>query len=70
VPPLLTKAVAEEIIKVLQIKPELPSLIIECGDENLLYWKMREAAQFFKVSPHTIAPRIRQTKDLTYALAG
>jgi DNA (cytosine-5)-methyltransferase 1 len=60
VPPLLAKAVAQEIIRVLQIKPELPSRMIECGDENFLYWTMSKAAQFFAVHPHTIKPRIRR----------
>ncbi len=63
VPPLLAKAVAKEIIRVLQVKPELPSRMIAWGDENYLYWKMREAAQFFEVHPHTIEPRMRRIKD-------
>jgi len=69
VPPLLAKAVAEEIIKVLQIKLELPTTAIEWGNESLLHWRMGKAAQFFAVHPHTIEPRIRQTKNLVYLQA-
>lgn len=60
VPPLLAKAVAQEIRKVLGIE----SLAIEhwynLGEEKLLKLEMSKAAQLYGVDPHVIAPRIKK----------
>jgi DNA (cytosine-5)-methyltransferase 1 len=60
VPPLLAKAVAEEIIKALGIIPNRPKLIYELGDRYLLQLNMSAAAKHFQVDPHGIEPRIRK----------
>ncbi|MEA5620066.1 DNA cytosine methyltransferase [Cronbergia sp. UHCC 0137] len=59
VPPLLAKAVATEIIKVLGVKLEQPKLVQDLGDISLLTGDMSQAAKYFGVNPHVIEPRIR-----------
>lgn len=59
VPPLLAKAVAQEIVKVLPVKPYGSHEPLAAGELRFLRWTMREAAQFFAVPAHTIAPRLR-----------
>lgn len=62
VPPLLAKAIASEIIKVLSIKPKKPEEILELGDEKLLNFNMSQAAGYYGVDPHTIEPRVRKSR--------
>ncbi len=64
VPPLLAKAVASELIKVLNIRPIKPKKSLQSSEQKLLKLKMTEAANLFGVDPHIIEPRIRQSKGL------
>ena len=59
VPPLLARAVASEIIKILGIQPEKPFEKMELGDEDLLGMNMSEAAKKFGVSDSVVAKRHR-----------
>ncbi|MBR8839774.1 MAG: DNA cytosine methyltransferase [Stigonema ocellatum SAG 48.90 = DSM 106950] len=64
VPPLLAKAVALEIIKVLDIKPYKPAIIQELRNETLLTIDMSEAAKYYGVNRHVIEPRVRTHSTL------
>ncbi|MEY3868404.1 MAG: hypothetical protein RLZZ338_2295 [Cyanobacteriota bacterium] len=57
VPPLLGKAVASEIIRVLGVTPTKPRKKIDLGNEDLLKLKMSQAAQNYRVPSDIIAPR-------------
>jgi DNA (cytosine-5)-methyltransferase 1 len=57
VPPLLGKAVASEIIRVLGVTPKKHRKKIELGNEDLLKLKMSQAAQKYGVPSDIIAPR-------------
>ena len=57
VPPLLAKAVASEIIKVLGVTPKKRRKKIELGNEDLLKLNMSQAAQKYGVPSDIIAPR-------------
>ncbi len=61
VPPLLGRAVASEIIKVLGLIPKKPErpLLLGRGNEILLKFDMSEAAAYFDVPVNTIAQRTR-----------
>ncbi|MFQ3680078.1 MAG: DNA cytosine methyltransferase [Pseudanabaenaceae cyanobacterium] len=59
VPPLLAKAIAQEILRVLSVPPPTRPGYLAAGDPDALYWNMTQAAQYFGVPPHTIAPRRR-----------
>ncbi len=65
VPPLLAKAVASELIKVLNIKPTKSTEILISKDEGLLKMKMTAAADMFGVDRHIIKPRTRRVKKLS-----
>lgn len=60
VPPLLAKAIASEIIKVLNIQPILNSNLLE-GNIELLSYNMTQAAQYYQVDPNIIEPRARKS---------
>lgn len=60
VPPLLGRAVAAEIVKVLGISPKKPDRILGLGDVDLLTFDMGDASAFFNVPRNTIAQRIRK----------
>jgi DNA (cytosine-5)-methyltransferase 1 len=62
VPPLLARAVASQLIKVLEIHPHPPKQNLIASEEKLLRLNMTEAAKEFKVDRHTIAPRIKLSK--------
>jgi Site-specific DNA methylase len=62
VPPLLAKAVASEIIKLLGIIPSQPTEKEKLGDDALLYLNMSQAAKRYNVDPHVIEPRKRGNK--------
>ena len=59
VPPLLAKAVAEEIIKVLGVIPTKPKVQQKLGDEKLLNLSMSQAAQYYNVDSQVIEGRKR-----------
>lgn len=61
VPPLLAKAVASEIMKALDIKPDKPNVTQNLGDSQLINIVMLEAAKFFGVERHVIEPRQRKS---------
>ncbi|BAZ40772.1 DNA-cytosine methyltransferase [Calothrix sp. NIES-4101] len=63
VPPLLAKAVATEIIRILGIYPIKPNQKIQLGSDNLLRFKMSQAAQYYGVSAHIIEPRLRYNRN-------
>jgi DNA (cytosine-5)-methyltransferase 1 len=60
VPPLLGRAVAEEIRSALGISPTRDLSPLPLGAERLAYMTMREAAEHFGVHPRTIAVRQRR----------
>lgn len=62
VPPLLARAVGEEIMKALNIKPQKPSQTLLTGDQSLLTISMTDAANLFGVPPTAIARRTRPSK--------
>lgn len=62
VPPLLARAIASEIVKVLGIEAERlrPTALLEPGNVKLLSFDMGNAAQYFRVPRDTIAQRTRK----------
>ena len=62
VPPLLAKAVASEIIKILDISPSKPGAIQQLGNEKLLMFDMSKAANYYSVDPHILEPRKRSSR--------
>jgi DNA (cytosine-5)-methyltransferase 1 len=60
VPPLLARAVANEIIKVQGLKPSQPKQILDLGEDRLLCLDMGNASKYFKVPRDTIAQRSRK----------
>lgn len=60
VPPLLAKAVALEIIKLLNVHLTKPLSRHELGDIQLLMYDMSEASKYYKVDPCVIEPRTRK----------
>jgi DNA (cytosine-5)-methyltransferase 1 len=68
VPPLLGRAVGQEIIKALKIAPSKPRKTLKCGEPALLNFDMSDATRYFNVPLHTIAQRVRQT-DIVGAVA-
>jgi DNA (cytosine-5)-methyltransferase 1 len=57
VPPLLAKAVASQIIQIMNLSPTLNEEVYTLGEEKLLQFNMTTASLHYKVSPNTIAPR-------------
>ena len=62
VPPLLAKAVATEIIRVLGVVPVKPSDKKQLEDRSTLQLNMSQAAEMYGVPAHVIEPRTRQTR--------
>ncbi len=60
VPPLLAKAVAQEIIKVLEISPIKPSKKYQLEKEELLSFNLSQAAKYYNVNPDVVGKRIRE----------
>lgn len=60
VPPRLARAVGRSIMDSLGIIPTKPTKVIKPGDESLLEFDMRAAADYFGVSRHVIAQRTRK----------
>jgi DNA (cytosine-5)-methyltransferase 1 len=63
VPPLLGRAVAEQIIRALGHTAIKPNLALALGKEQLLHLDMSAAAAHFAVSPNVIAKRIRKPES-------
>lgn len=66
VPPLLGRAIASEIMKVLKISPQRPRQLVKLGDEGLLLMTMKDAAQYFNVPNNVIAQRLRKSNTTTH----
>jgi DNA (cytosine-5)-methyltransferase 1 len=49
VPPPLARAIAEQIVKALNIQPARPSKVVELGNEALLHMDMSKASAFWNV---------------------
>jgi DNA (cytosine-5)-methyltransferase 1 len=62
VPPLLAKAVASEIIRVLEISPVKPIERLSLDDEKLLQFNMGQAAKYYNVPISCIEPRKRKNQ--------
>ncbi|WP_013323965.1 DNA cytosine methyltransferase [Gloeothece verrucosa] len=62
VPPLLAKAVALEIMKVLRKEISKPSIIIPLGEEKLLSFNMSSAAEYYGVDPKVVGTRTKPLK--------
>ena len=60
VPPLLARALANELLKAQGIKPAKPKQILTLGETRLLSFDMGNAAKYFQVSRDTIAQRSRK----------
>jgi DNA (cytosine-5)-methyltransferase 1 len=60
VPPYMAKAIAQEIIKALAIKPSKPDFKLNLSSMELLSFTMTEAANYYDVDPNVIAPRTRK----------
>ena len=63
VPPLLAKAIATEIISILEIVPVKPTNARQLGDDSLLKLNMSQAAERFGVAENIIEPRKRKKKE-------
>lgn len=63
VPPLLGRAVANEIIKALGINPAKPNFVITPGNTALLKFNMRLAADHFGVHASVIGQRTRKKES-------
>ncbi|MBI3523159.1 MAG: DNA cytosine methyltransferase [Betaproteobacteria bacterium] len=61
VPPLLARAVANQITKALEVKPSKPEIVLQPGEPDLLSFDMGDAARYFQVPRDTIAQRTRKT---------
>jgi DNA (cytosine-5)-methyltransferase 1 len=60
VPPRLARAVGSMILTALGLKPSKPKITLETGDESLLEFDMRSAAEYFGVPRTVIAQRKRK----------
>lgn len=59
VPPLLARAVANEVASALGVQPVRPTDRLPLGDPKLAMFDMSDAAAYFGVSRHVIPPRQR-----------
>ena len=55
-------AVGSMILTALGLKPSKPKIILETGDESLLEFDMRSAAEYFGV-PRTVIPQRKRKND-------
>ncbi|MEH2243266.1 DNA cytosine methyltransferase [Nostoc sp.] len=67
VPPLLAKAVALEIIKILGIKPYKPLLIRDLGDVFLLTFNMTQSSKYYFFNSQVIEPRRKKFEITSHA---
>lgn len=63
VPPLLAKAIATEIIRVLGCQPSKPEAKQSLGEEKWLKLNISEAANLYGVEPNVIEPRKRNVNS-------
>lgn len=64
VPPLLARAVAAEVIRVLgEAKPQKPARTLDPGAELLLHFAMKDACAYFGVGYETMPRRTRKTRS-------
>lgn len=63
VPPKLARAVAGRLIAALGVKPVKPEAAIKTGDESLLEFDMRAAAEYYGVPRTVIAQRTRKNHE-------
>jgi DNA (cytosine-5)-methyltransferase 1 len=49
VPPLLAKAIATQIIRALNVRPEKPAIVQSLGDESWLHLKMAQAVRLYAI---------------------
>jgi DNA (cytosine-5)-methyltransferase 1 len=67
VPPLLGRAVAAEIVKVLGVNPTVPNELLSLPETGLLSLTMAEAAKRYDVPANTIAQRLRSNSHTSIA---
>ncbi|WP_157867644.1 DNA cytosine methyltransferase [Gloeothece citriformis] len=60
VPPLLAKAIAQEIINTLEIQPVKPTEIKQLGKEEWLQFNISQAAQYYQLDPKQFAVHQRR----------
>ena len=60
VPPLLAQAVAREIIKAMGLNPTKPAQKYNLSQTELLQFKMSQAEQYYNLTEHAIARRIKR----------
>ena len=63
VPPRLARAVGSMILTALGFEPKKPRIMLKTGDESLLEFDMRSAAEYFGVPRNVIAQRKRKNND-------
>ena len=64
VPPLLGRAIAAEVLKVLDVKPTHPKALVDLGSEEFAHWNMHQAANHFGVNPSVIPQRNRTAQKV------
>jgi DNA (cytosine-5)-methyltransferase 1 len=62
VPPLMARAIGQEILKAQNIQPTKPLQRLQLGDESLLSFDMSAASKYFKVPRDVISQRSRLIK--------
>ncbi len=70
VPPLLSRAVASEVLRMAKIKPVRPRQSVPLGDEFLLKMTMQQACEYFGVPTSTIPQRNRKSSARYGATVG
>lgn len=74
VPPLLGRAVAAQLIRAMQVEPQLPKSTLTLGSESLLSMTITDAARYYSVSSTVVGKRLRlidteRSDQLTLAMA-
>jgi DNA (cytosine-5)-methyltransferase 1 len=64
VPPLLARAVANEILRSLGVRVPRPTTALPVSQNGLLSFNMKEAAEYFNVQPDVIARRLRTSASV------
>lgn len=64
VPPLLGRAIASEISRVLGVQPAKPDVVVKLGDSALLSLNMHQAADHFGVPTSVIGQRTRKKEGV------
>jgi DNA (cytosine-5)-methyltransferase 1 len=66
VPPFLAKAVAAEMMKLLEVNLKKPQHKIKLGDEKLLSFNMSQAVKYYNVDPQSLQFRSRNREQSKY----